>query len=79
MSDIDKADKIVDCSGLNCPLPILKTRQAIMKMSAGQVVKVISTDQTSVDDFSKFATATGNELLSVEEKPNQWIFYIKVG
>ncbi|MBS9781660.1 MAG: sulfurtransferase TusA family protein [Gammaproteobacteria bacterium] len=79
MTVIDEADKIVDCSGLNCPLPILKTRQAIMTMSAGQVVKVISTDKTSVDDFPKFATATGNELLSVEEKPNQWIFYIKVG
>ncbi len=79
MTEIDKVDKVVDCSGLNCPLPILKTRQAIMKMSAGQVAKVISTDKTSVDDFPKFATATGNELLSVEENDNQWIFYMQVG
>ncbi len=49
-----------------------------MKMSVGQVIKIISTDQSSIDDFPKFAKATGNKLLSVEEKAGQWIYYIQV-
>ncbi len=72
------ADVVVDCSGLNCPLPIVKTRQAMMKMSSGQVIKVISTDKSSIDDFPRFAKATKNPLLSVEDKGGYWVYYIEV-
>lgn len=70
-------DVTVDAGGLNCPLPILKARQALMKMSAGQVLKVIATDPTSADDFPTFAKATNNELLQVVFDKKCFIFYLK--
>ena len=54
------ADETLDASGLNCPLPILKTKKALSKMGAGQVLEVISTDAGSVKDIEAFCNQTGN-------------------
>ncbi len=72
-------NKVLDTSGLNCPLPILKTRKKIMTMKTGDVLKVIATDPASADDFPAFAKATGNKLLSVEKTDKHWIYRLKVG
>lgn len=71
-------DSVVDASGLNCPLPILRARKALLALRAGQVLQVIATDPTSADDFPIFAKATGNTLLSMEQEGEQWIYYLKV-
>ena len=42
------ADTTLDASGLNCPLPILKTKKALNKMESGQILEVISTDAGSI-------------------------------
>jgi TusA-related sulfurtransferase len=55
--------KELDARGLNCPLPILKAKKALADMTAGQVLRVISTDAGSVRDFQAFAKQTGNELV----------------
>ena len=74
MSDFDKE---LDTSGLNCPLPIIKAKKEINAMDAGQTLKIISTDPGAVKDFESFATQTGNELLSTEEKDNKFYFLLK--
>jgi tRNA 2-thiouridine synthesizing protein A len=53
----------LDTRGLNCPLPILKTKKALADMVSGELLKVISTDAGSVRDFQAFARQTGNELV----------------
>ena len=55
--------KELDTRGLNCPLPILKTKKMLAEMVAGEVLKVVSTDPGSVRDFQAFARQTGNELI----------------
>ena len=70
-------DKELDTSGLNCPLPIIKAKKEINGMDAGQTLKIISTDPGAVKDFESFATQTGNELLSTEEKDNKFYFLLK--
>lgn len=75
----DNIDTVVDASGLNCPLPILKARKALLEMTTGQVLKVIATDPTSVDDFPVFAKATGNQLLAQEQSNATFIYYLRVG
>lgn len=55
--------KELDTRGLNCPLPILKTKKMLAEMMAGEVLKVVSTDPGSVRDFQAFARQTGNELI----------------
>ena len=55
--------KELDTRGLNCPLPILKTKKALADMVSGEVLRVVSTDPGSTRDFQAFARQTGNELV----------------
>lgn len=70
-------DKELDARGLNCPLPILKTKKSLADMASGQVLKVISTDRGSVKDMQAFSNQTGNELLSTTEENGEYIFLMK--
>ena len=70
-------DKELDTSGLNCPLPIKKTKKEINTMEIGEVLHIISTDPGAVKDFESFANQTGNELLNTEEKNNNFYFLLK--
>jgi len=58
-----QADKELDTSGLNCPLPILKAKKALADMQRGQLLRVTATDPGSMRDFQAFARQTGNELV----------------
>lgn len=70
-------DKELDARGLNCPLPILRTKKALAEMSSGQVLHVLATDPGSVKDFAAFSKQTGNELLSQAESGKEFEFFIK--
>lgn len=66
-----------DATGLNCPLPILRSKKALSKMNTGEVLYVISTDSGSVKDFDAFCKQTGNELLDSSEADGKFHYYIK--
>ncbi len=70
-------DKELDARGLNCPLPILRTKKSLNEMTSGQTLKVIATDPGSVKDFAAFAKQTGNELLSSAEAGSEYTFFIR--
>ena len=70
-------DKELDARGLNCPLPILRTKKALTDMSAGQVLKVLATDPGSVKDFAAFSRQTGNALLSSETADKEFVFFMQ--
>ncbi len=70
-------DKDLDARGLNCPLPILRAKKALAEMTAGQVLRITSTDPGSVKDFAAFAKQTGNELLSSAENNKEFEFFMK--
>jgi tRNA 2-thiouridine synthesizing protein A len=53
----------VDARGLNCPMPIVKTAQAVRAMASGDTLEVLATDPGSVKDFAAWSKSTGNELL----------------
>jgi tRNA 2-thiouridine synthesizing protein A len=74
MSDFDQE---LDARGLNCPLPILRAKKTLNGMSAGEVLKIISTDPGSVKDFEAFASQTGNELLDSTEESGEFHFMMK--
>ena len=54
--------KQVDARGLSCPMPIVKTAQAIKAIPSGGLVEVLATDPGSVKDFAAWSRTTGNEL-----------------
>ncbi len=70
-------DKELDARGLNCPLPILRTKKALSEMSKGQILRIMTTDPGSVRDFAAFTQQTGNELISSsEEEGKTFEFYL---
>jgi tRNA 2-thiouridine synthesizing protein A len=71
------AHKELDTRGLNCPLPILKTKKMLSEMQAGEVLRVVSTDPGSVRDFQAFARQTGNELLEQVSGTSEFIHVLK--
>ena len=67
----------LDLSGLTCPMPLLKTKQALNRLSAGAIVKVVATDPASQRDFQVFAEQSGNELLSSERLDDRFVYLLK--
>jgi TusA-related sulfurtransferase len=67
----------LDTRGLNCPLPILKTKKALADMASGDILRVVSTDPGSVRDFQAFARQTGNELLEQSSTDNEFAHYLR--
>jgi tRNA 2-thiouridine synthesizing protein A len=53
----------VDARGLSCPMPIVRTAQAIRTIASGDLVEVLATDPGSVKDFAAWSRTTGNELV----------------
>jgi tRNA 2-thiouridine synthesizing protein A len=72
------ADETLDCRGLSCPMPILKTKKTISKMSSGQVLEVYSSDPGTKNDLPAFAKRTGHEYLGEKDDNGFTRFYIKV-
>jgi tRNA 2-thiouridine synthesizing protein A len=61
------ADQTLDCVGLYCPMPIVRTAQQIKKMKPGEILEVISDDKGIRVDMPAWCRITGNEFLGIEE------------
>jgi tRNA 2-thiouridine synthesizing protein A len=68
----------VDASGLSCPLPIVRTAQAVKTASSGDLVEVIATDPGSVKDFEAWAKATGNALVEQTMADGKYRFVLRI-
>jgi TusA-related sulfurtransferase len=78
MSVVERvADAQVDAIGLNCPLPLLKAKQGLNKLSAGQVLELACTDPGSVRDFEVFARQSGHKLLRSEERDGHYYYWLE--
>ena len=67
----------VDAIGMNCPLPILRTKKALATMQSGEVLKIKATDAGAAHDFPAFAKQTGNELIAATTEGEVLVFYMK--
>jgi tRNA 2-thiouridine synthesizing protein A len=72
-----KSDQVLDCSGMACPMPILKTKKAVDALQIGQVLKMIATDAGSVSDMTAWTSKTGHQLVAQEKEGDKFIFYVK--
>ena len=72
-----KADKTLDCVGLYCPMPIVKTSQEIKKMKVGEVLEVIADDKGIKQDMPAWCKTTGNECLGMEDQSGEIKVYVK--
>jgi len=69
-------DQVVDCTGLACPLPVLKTAQAIKKLVSGQVLELLATDPGVEPDMRAWSSRTGNDLLGITKQGD--VFHILI-
>lgn len=67
----------LDARGLNCPLPIIRTRKAISALASGEVLEVTSSDPGSVKDMESFCSQTGHELISSGQADDSFVFEIR--
>ncbi len=71
------ADKMLDCLGLFCPMPIVKTREALLHMDPGQGLEVTSDDPGSEADMKSWSMRTGNELLEMQRNGAVFRFFVR--
>lgn len=72
-----QADHQLDCVGLYCPMPIVKTAQMIKKMKKGEILEILADDKGIKQDIPSWCKATGNEFLSIKEEPEVIKVYIR--
>ncbi len=73
---VPTADQVLDCTGLACPLPVVKTSQAIKRIEPGQVLELLATDPGVEPDMQAWSRRTGNELLSISKEGD--VFHILI-
>ncbi len=67
----------VDARGLSCPMPIVRTAQAMKTVGAGALVEVLATDPGSVKDVAAWAKSTGNEILEQSTDGSVYRFVLR--
>ncbi len=67
----------LDARGLRCPLPLLKLKQSLHRMSVGEEITVETTDAGSLRDFQAFLRQSGHELLAQEDRGDHFYFRIR--
>lgn len=73
----DPTDRELDCTGLICPLPVLRARKALQSLDVGQVLRVLATDPAAPRDFDAFCAATGHALLNSTVDGDRFCFRIR--
>lgn len=74
-----KADETLDARGLSCPMPVLKTKKQVGKMSSGQILEILGTDPGTANDLPSFAKRGGHEYLGEKADQGFTRYYIRVG
>jgi len=74
MADFDQE---LDTSGLNCPMPVMKTKKTLKGLDSGQVLHVIATDPASAEDIPDLLDTTGDSMLESRQEGGSYHFYIR--
>jgi TusA-related sulfurtransferase len=72
-----KADQTLDCVGLYCPMPIVKTASKIKELKIGEVLEVLADDKGIKLDMPAWCQATGHECLGMDEKDGEFHVYVR--
>jgi len=71
------ADRKIDCVGLFCPVPIIKTAEALSELSPGRILEMTSDDPASLADMKRWSTRTGHELLEIDKHGAVFRFVVR--
>ena len=71
------ADKTLDCLGMKCPMPVLKTKKELKNIASGKVLEVIVDDVGAKKDIPALLNKTGDKLVELKEEGSKLTFIIK--
>jgi len=74
---IKMKDETLDCTGLMCPMPIVKLAKKMKEMKAGEVLELIADDVGSKEDVPAWCKRTGNELVDMKEEEGKFYYYVR--
>ena len=84
MSEVDSSSETrpavaleLDCRGMICPLPILKTKKALSGLAGGDVLRMVATDPGSIADMEAFSRRTGNQIVDQSKDGGEFVFFIR--
>ena len=72
-----KVDRILECEGLACPLPVVRTKKTMDEMNAGEVLEIRATDKGSVADLQGWAKRTGHQYVGLREGKGVYHHFIR--
>jgi tRNA 2-thiouridine synthesizing protein A len=72
-----ETDQVLDCTGLLCPIPVVKTSKAIKTVEVGQVLQMIATDPGAPPDMEAWVRQTGHELLAQTAGDGKFVFWFR--
>jgi tRNA 2-thiouridine synthesizing protein A len=67
----------IDCTGLNCPIPILRLSKAVKGLKTGERLEMIATDPGSVKDVKAWSQQTGNTLVESRQEQEKYKFIVE--
>lgn len=76
MADDEGANEVLDCTGMQCPLPVIKTAQAIKEIEVGDLLELLATDPGVEPDMNAWSSRTGNELVSIDQQDE--VFHVLI-
>lgn len=72
-----QVDQILDCIGLYCPMPVIRTNEEMNKLAVGQILEVWADDSAAEEDLKAWAKRTGQKILEIEKTNEGMRFLIK--
>jgi len=72
-----QANQILDCIGLYCPMPVIRTKQEMDKLAVGETLEVLADDPAAEEDLKAWAKRTGHKILEIEKINEGLRFLIK--
>jgi len=72
-----RAHQILDCIGLYCPMPVIRTKQEMDKLAVGETLEVLADDSAAEEDLKAWAKRTGQKILEIEKTNEGLRFLIK--
>ena len=72
-----KVDRSLDCKGLACPMPIVKTKKAMEGLTSGQVIEIEATDKGSTVDIQSWANKVGHQYIGTKQEGDVLMHYVR--
>ena len=73
----DAPDRTVDCIGLYCPMPIVRTREALLDMTPGQVLEMVADDPAVEADMTTWSAHSGHPIVEATRNGSVYRFLVR--